>query len=112
MHMLHTQTAIMQSLGIEYAIGNASLQRLIAWVGMPGQMETFQEYLAARRTRSANGSAHGSTNGEAASQRAREEAAKLTRSRLRAVKNWKRAKYAVTKKITQDMLGVQRRCRH
>lgn len=70
-------------------------------------METFQEYLAARRTKSANGSAQGSLNGHSASQqRAREEAA---RRHMRAVKNWKRAKYAVTKKITQDMLGVQRR---
>ena len=31
------------------------------------------------------------------------------RSRARARRNWRRAKYAVTRKITQDMLGVQRR---
>jgi hypothetical protein len=68
------------------------------------QVETFQEYLAARRTQSTNGSVHGGS-----AQRA-PNAMKMTRSHLRAIKNWKRAKYAVTKKITQDMLGVQRRC--
>lgn len=31
------------------------------------------------------------------------------RSHARARRNWRRAKYAVTRKITQDMLGVQRR---
>jgi hypothetical protein len=37
------------------------------------------------------------------------EAAARQRSHARARRNWRRAKYAVTRKITQDMLGVQRR---
>ncbi len=40
------------------------------------------------------------------------ETARNARSHIRAVKNWRRAKYAVTKKITEDMLGMQRKCGH
>ena len=35
------------------------------------------------------------------------EADARQRSHVRARRNWRRAKYAVTRKITQDMLGVQ-----
>jgi hypothetical protein len=38
------------------------------------------------------------------------ESVSRARARVRALKNWRRAKYAVTRKITQDMLGVQRKC--
>ena len=31
-------------------------------------------------------------------------------SKKRAAKNWRKAKVAVTRKITKDMLGVQRKC--
>lgn len=80
------------------------------------QMETFEEYLRARRTRSealSNGSAHGSANGEANAGNhlgASAESVARARARMRALKNWRRAKFAVTRKITQDMLGVQRKC--
>ena len=72
-------------------------------------METFEEYLAAKRSQSTNGSLNGSVvKAEAAEKSA--EAMRNARSHVRAVKNWRRAKYAVTKKITEDMLGVQRKC--
>ncbi|KAK9905596.1 hypothetical protein WJX75_002717 [Coccomyxa subellipsoidea] len=72
------------------------------------EMETFEEYLAAKRSQSTNGSLNGSVvKAEAAEKSA--EAMRNARSHVRAVKNWRRAKYAVTKKITEDMLGVQRK---
>lgn len=73
-------------------------------------METFEEYLAAKRTQSnGNGVLHGA-KGESVQKAA--EAVRNARSHMRAVKNWRRAKYAVTKKITEDMLGMQRKCGH
>ena len=72
-------------------------------------METFEEYLAAKRSQSTNGSLNGSVvKAETAEKSV--EAMRNARSHVRAVKNWRRAKYAVTKKITEDMLGVQRKC--
>ena len=71
-------------------------------------METFEEYLAAKRTQSTNGSIHGVAAKSEAPQKT-SEAVRNARSHVRAVKNWRRAKYAVTKKITEDMLGVQRK---
>ena len=41
---------------------------------------------------------------------ARSAGARRQRSQARAVLNWRRARLAVTRKITTDMLGVQRRC--
>ena len=41
---------------------------------------------------------------------ARGGGARRVRSQARAVLNWRRARMAVTRKITTDMLGVQRRC--
>ncbi|CAL8471980.1 g11522 [Coccomyxa elongata] len=71
------------------------------------EMETFEEYLAAKRTQSnGNGVLHGA-KGESVQKAA--EAVRNARSHVRAVKNWRRAKYAVTKKITEDMLGMQRK---
>lgn len=84
-------------------------------------LETFEEYLAARKVKSSasvvnmsnsNGSSgHGSRQGsERSTSLGNPEANARARARSRARRNWRRAKYAVTRKITQDMLGVQRRC--
>ncbi len=72
-------------------------------------METFEEYLAAKRTQSTNGSMHSSVAAKSEAPQKTSEAVRNARSHVRAVKNWRRAKYAVTKKITEDMLGVQRK---
>lgn len=80
-------------------------------------LETFEEYLAARKVSSsasianlANGMAQkGAEPSTARSASLGTAEATPSRSRARAQKNWRRAKYAVTRKITQDMLGVQRR---
>ena len=90
-----------------------------SWSSIAGvqNLETFEEYLAARKVNSsasianlANGVAQKgveTTTARSASLGTAE--ATPSRSRARAQKNWRRAKYAVTRKITQDMLGVQRR---
>lgn len=101
------QRVVLTAPGCVAGIPQPDLKR---WLS---QMETFEEYLAAKRTRSTNGSANGSAHGSGAltaetAQKAA-EAVRNARSHMRAVKNWRRAKYAVTKKITEDMLGVQRR---
>ena len=71
-------------------------------------METFEEYLRKQLSRSESGSLAGSAGGSLP-EGAGAEGVRRARARLRALRNWRRAKYAVTKKITQDMLGLQRR---
>ena len=86
-------------------------------VAVVQNLETFEEYLAARKVSSsasianlANGVAQkGAEPSTARSASLGTAEATPSRSRARAQKNWRRAKYAVTRKITQDMLGVQRR---
>lgn len=86
------------------------------------KLETFEEYMAARKVRgsASNASVVNMTNGlgnggsdqsstQSASTGLNGESNAQHRSRARALRNWRRAKYAVTRKITQDMLGVQRR---
>ena len=97
----------MRSLVLEELLIIAAVQNL----------ETFEEYLAARKVSSsasianlANGMAQkGAELKSARSASLGTAEATPSRSRARAQKNWRRAKYAVTRKITQDMLGVQRR---
>ncbi len=89
-------------------------------------LETFEQYMEARRVRGSassasvvnmgNGSGSGSANGYSEQSSARNassgpnaEANAPHLIRARARRNWRRAKYAVTRKITKDMLGVQRR---
>ncbi|KAK9832479.1 hypothetical protein WJX81_000145 [Elliptochloris bilobata] len=92
--------------------------------GTGADIESFEEYVAARRNRNsgrwrADRTDEASTSSGSAGAHirsmsvpggnARGGGARRARSQARAVLNWRRARLAVTRKITTDMLGVQRR---